>query len=61
MEMQQFLLRTEMAGIMLMKTPESKNDVVTTANEIASACLSTVLADHKEPIYTVNFEAVANS
>jgi len=54
------LLRTEIAGIMLMKTPESKNDVVTTANEIASACLSTILADHKEPIYTVNFEAISD-
>jgi len=52
------LLRTEMAGILLMKTPESKNDVVTTANELASSCLSTVLADHKEPIYTVNFEPI---
>jgi len=54
------LLRTEIAGVMLMKTPESKNDVVTTANEIASTCLSTVLADHKEPIYTVNFEPISD-
>jgi len=54
------LLRTEIAGILLMKTPESKNDVVRTANEIASSSLTTVLADHKEPVYTVNFEAVTD-
>jgi len=50
------LLRTEIAGILLMKTPESKNDVVRTANEIASSSLTSVLSDHKEPVYTVNFE-----
>jgi len=54
------LLRTEMAGILLMKTPESKNDVVRTANEIASSALSTVLSDHKEPVYTVNFESITD-
>jgi len=52
------LLRTEMAGILLMRNPESKNEVVRQANEIASTALSTVLADHKEPIYTVNFEGL---
>jgi len=55
------LLRTEIAGILLMKTPESKNDVVRTANEIASSSLTAVLADHKEPIYTVNFEALSEN
>jgi len=54
------LLRTEIAGILLMKTPESKNDVVRTANELASTALTTVLADHKEPVYTVNFEALSD-
>jgi hypothetical protein len=52
------LLRTEMAGILLMKTPESKNEVVKQANEIAATALTTVLADHTEPIYTVNFEGL---
>jgi len=54
------LLRTELAGVLLMKTPESKNDVVRTANDLASSALSTVLADHKEPVYTVNFEAITD-
>lgn len=54
------LLRTEIAGILLMRTPESKNAVVKTANELAAAALQTVLADHTEPIYTVNFEALSD-
>jgi len=50
------LLRTEMAGIALMKTPEDKNAVVRKANEMAATALSETLADHAEPIYTVSFE-----
>jgi len=50
------LLRTEMAGVMLYATPEDKNAVVRKANELASAALTAVLADHQEPVYTVAFE-----
>jgi len=50
------LLRTEIAGVVLIKTPEDKNAVVVKANELASAFLTTVLADHSEPVYTVSFE-----
>jgi hypothetical protein len=50
------LLRTEIAGVVLIKTPEDKNAVVRKANEMASAALSAVLADHAEPVYTVSFE-----
>jgi hypothetical protein len=52
------LLRTEMAGILLMKNPENKNAVVRRANEIAAASLSNILADHQEPVYTVAFEGL---
>lgn len=53
------LARTEIAGVMLMKNPENKNAVVRRANEIASTCLSTVLAGHQEPVFTVSFEGLA--
>jgi hypothetical protein len=49
------LLRTEMAGIMLMKTPENKNAVVRKANEMSTAALVKVLEGHDEPVYTVTF------
>jgi len=52
------LLRTEIAGILLSKNPEDKNAVVRKANELASTALSTVLADHAEPVYTVAFESL---
>jgi hypothetical protein len=52
------LLRTEIAGVLLSKNPEDKNDVVRKANELASTALSTVLADHNEPVYTVAFESL---
>jgi hypothetical protein len=52
------LLRTEIAGVLLSKNPEDKNDVVRKANELASTALSTVLADHSEPVYTVAFESL---
>ncbi len=52
------LLRTEMAGILMFRTPEDKNSVVRKANELASNALTTVLADHKEPVYTVVFEGL---
>jgi hypothetical protein len=50
------LLRTEIAGVVLIKTPEDKNAVVVKANELASSFLTAVLADHSEPVYTVSFE-----
>jgi hypothetical protein len=50
------LLRTEIAGVMLMANPEDKNAVVRKANELASQALSATLADHTEPVYTVTFE-----
>jgi hypothetical protein len=50
------LLRTELAGIFMMNNPEDKNSVVRKANELASTALSTLLAQHTEPIYTVTFE-----
>jgi len=50
------LLRTEIAGIVLIKSPEDKNQVVVQANEIASKSLTAILADHPEPVYTVSFE-----
>jgi len=50
------LLRTEIAGVVVV--PEDKNAVVRRANEIASNALSTMLASHAEPIYTVAFEAI---
>jgi len=50
------LLRTEMAGIALLKTPEDKNAVVRKANEMAATALSECLKDHPEPVYTVSFE-----
>eukprot|EP00301_Raphidiophrys_heterophryoidea_P004059 c11797_g1_i1.p1 GENE.c11797_g1_i1~~c11797_g1_i1.p1 ORF type:complete len:369 (+),score=90.50 c11797_g1_i1:53-1108(+) len=50
------LLRTEIAGIVMSKSPEDKNAVVVKANELASAALTAVLADHQEPVYTVSFE-----
>jgi len=52
------LLRTEIAGVLLSKNPEDKNAVVRKANELASTALSTVLADHAEPVYTVAFESL---
>jgi hypothetical protein len=53
------LVRTEIAGVMLLKNPENKNAVVRRANDIASTSLSKVLADHLEPVYTVSFEGLA--
>jgi hypothetical protein len=53
------LVRTEIAGVILLKSPEIKNIVVQRANEIASESLTAVLADHKEPVYTVSFEGIA--
>jgi len=50
------LLRTEIAGVVLIKTPEEKNAVVVKANDLASTFLTAVLADHAEPVYTVSFE-----
>jgi len=50
------LIRTEIAGVVLIKTPEDKNEAVQKANELASTALTAVLADHKEPVYTVSFE-----
>jgi hypothetical protein len=50
------LLRTEIASIVMIKTPEDKNAVVVKANEIAASALTAVLADHQEPVYTVSFE-----
>jgi hypothetical protein len=52
------LLRTEIAGVLLRKTPEDKNAVVAKANVIAAAALETVLKDHAEPVYTVSFEGL---
>jgi len=52
------LSRTEIAGVMLFRTPEDKNTVVRKANDLASAALTAVLADHKEPVYTVSFEGL---
>jgi len=53
------LARTELAGVFLLKNPELKNSVVQRANELASEALAAVLADHKEPVYTVSFEGIA--
>jgi len=53
------LVRTELAGVFLLKNPEIKNAVVHRANELAAASLSNVLADHLEPVYTVTFEGIA--
>jgi hypothetical protein len=53
------LLRTELAGVFLMKNPENKNAVVKRANELAATALTNVLADHLEPVYTVSFEGIA--
>jgi len=53
------LLRTEMAGVFLLKNADDKNGVVARANEIAAASLTNVLADHLEPVYTVSFEGIA--
>merc|ERR1712023_292249 len=52
------LLRTEMAGVMLMKTPENKNAVVRKANEISTSILVKMLEGHTEPVYTVTFSGV---
>jgi len=53
------LLRTEIAGVLLLKNPENKNAVVATANDLAKTALTNVLADHLEPVYTVSFEGIA--
>jgi hypothetical protein len=53
------LLRTEMAGVLLFKTPEDKNSVVLKANELAARWLTNVMSDHHEPVYTVSFEGLA--
>jgi len=52
------LLRTEMAGVMLMKTPENKNAVVRKANDISTSILVKMLEGHTEPVYTVTFSGV---
>jgi len=50
------LLRTEMAGVLLIKSPESKNAVVRKANEMAAAAVVKLLEGHTEPVYTVTFQ-----
>merc|ERR1711907_883000 len=53
------LLRTEIAGVLLMKTPEAKNQVVRKANEMASAAIVKMLEGHPEPVYTVSFQGLS--
>lgn len=52
------LLRTEMAGVLLLDTPETKNAVVRKANDMAGTAVQKVLDGHKEPVYTVTFQGL---
>merc|ERR1712048_769389 len=52
------LLRTEMAGILLLKTPEDKNAVVRQANTMAGTAITKMLEGHTEPVYTVSFQGL---
>lgn len=52
------LLRTEIAGVLLLDTPEAKNAVVRKANEMAGAAIQKMLDGHIEPVYTVTFQGI---
>merc|ERR1711998_496585 len=52
------LLRTEIAGVLLLDTPEAKNAVVREANDISTSILVKMLEGHTEPVYTVTFQGL---
>jgi len=52
------LLRTEMAGILLLKTPEDKNAVVRQANEMSTTVFTKLMEDHREPLFNVQFQGL---